>query len=123
MGAVGALVVGAIGLVVIAAQPDGRSFPAMVWPVVLGTAVGLGGGVAAYVWSANQHQQGKLQSTKARNVTLGSVLTIAGVAAILRGGPIALQAGILSACVVWFATLMSLAAIWIARLKSSWWHK
>lgn len=106
----------------IAAADDGQSFSSMLWPVILGTSVGVGGGIAAYKWSANQHRQGKVRSAKARNITVGSVLAMAGVATMVRQGPIAMQAGLVSACAVWFATIMTLAAFWIARRKSSWWH-
>lgn len=116
MVAFGVLVIGG-GFVFLVAATGGPSPSAMIWPAVVGTTVGLAGGVAAYKWSANRYRQGRFRAS--RSITLGSVLAIAGVAATVRQGPTALQVGLLAACVVWLATIMSLAAVWIAKRKSS----
>jgi hypothetical protein len=108
--AIGSLVVGGVVLVMIAAVPDGWSFSSMLWPVILGTAVGVVEGVAVYLWSANQYRQGRVRSAKVLPITGGSVLAMAGAATAIRQGPIALQAGFIIACAVWFATIMSLVA-------------
>jgi hypothetical protein len=89
----------------------------MIWPAAGGTTAGIAGGVAVYKWSANRYRQGRFRAS--RSITISSVLAIAGLAATVRQGPAALQVGLLAASVAWFATIMSLTAVWIAKRKSS----